>query len=143
MSMQGRVIEGYVTSCGKTVIEYSYHWRGVRYEASQDISDLRRYQPELHDFSGPATVKFLGARPSNSIVIAEKWSGIPRYVRQGSVLQWLVEVVRGTERATPSETVLVLKRVGPYSSLRTFRRASLYAHTGAGDLRLRRCKSVR
>ena len=40
VNMQGRVIEGYVTRCEDGFIEYSYHWRGVRYEASQDISDF-------------------------------------------------------------------------------------------------------
>jgi hypothetical protein len=84
VSLRGRVIEGYVTACGNDVIEYSYQWRGVRYEASQDISDLVDTETELHDFSGPATVKFLSARPSNSIVIAENWSGIPGLRRRAA-----------------------------------------------------------
>jgi hypothetical protein len=81
VNAQGRAIEGYVTRCEDGVIEYSYHWRGVRYEASQDISDFLSNTSGLIGFAGPATIKFLGSRPADSIVLAEKWSGI-REVRR-------------------------------------------------------------
>jgi hypothetical protein len=84
VSLRGRVIEGYVTGCENGIIEYSYHWRGVRYEASQNISGLVENDKELKCFSGPATVKFLSSRPSNSIVIAENWSGIPGLPRRAA-----------------------------------------------------------
>jgi hypothetical protein len=74
----GRVIEGYVTGCENGVVHYTYHWRGVRYEASQDISDLEPKPTHFEDFSGPVTVKFLGSRPSNSMVVSENWSGFPK-----------------------------------------------------------------
>ncbi len=80
----GRVIEGYVTGSENGVVHYSYHWRGVRYEASQDISDLAAEGAHFDGFSGPVTVKFLGSRPSNSIIACEGWSGIPHARRVGS-----------------------------------------------------------
>lgn len=75
VNQRGRVIEGYVTAWGSDTVQYSYQWRGVRYETAQDVTGL--VEPGLIDFSGPATVKFLTSRPSNSIVIAESWSGVP------------------------------------------------------------------
>ena len=82
VNTQGRVIEGYVTRCEDGFIEYSYHWRGVRYEASQDISDFLANTSGLIGFAGPATIKFLGSRPADSIILAEKWSGIREVQRQ-------------------------------------------------------------
>lgn len=77
VSTQGRIIEGYVTACQNGTIEYSYHWQGIRYEATQDVLDLIESDNRHHDFSGPVAVKFLNSQPSNSIVLAENWSGIP------------------------------------------------------------------
>jgi hypothetical protein len=82
VSTQGRIIEGYVTGCQNGTIEYSYHWQGIRYEASQDVLELIESDNQQHDFSGPVTVKFLNSQPSNSIVLAENWSGIPSFHRR-------------------------------------------------------------
>ena len=65
-------------------IEYSYEWRGVRYQAFQDIADFAAGDMIRDDYSGPVTVKFLVERPSNSIVMNDKWSGIPRPVPYGT-----------------------------------------------------------
>jgi hypothetical protein len=86
VSTQGRVIEGYVTVCANNIIEYSYHWRGVRYEASQDVSDFACDEAAFSDFSGPATVKFLPSRPADSIVMAERWTGIPGVKRKATAV---------------------------------------------------------
>jgi hypothetical protein len=75
---KGRLIEGFVTQCEDGFIEYSYQWRGVRYEASQDISEFLANRSDLCGFAGPATIKFLGSRPADSIVLADNWSGIHR-----------------------------------------------------------------
>jgi hypothetical protein len=76
VSSQGRAIEGYVSKCEGGFIQYSYRWRGVRYEAAQDISDFLPDTSGLNGFAGPVTIKFLGSRPVDSIILAEKWSGI-------------------------------------------------------------------
>jgi hypothetical protein len=50
---RGRVIEGYATGFRDGSIEYSYEWRGVRYEASQDLSDLIANATVCDDYAGP------------------------------------------------------------------------------------------
>ena len=48
ISARGRVIEGFAIDSTETVVVYTYHWRGVRYEASQDI---RTSFPRIHSRS--------------------------------------------------------------------------------------------
>jgi len=75
--IRGRIIEGYVTGCRNGGIEYNYRWQGIQYEACQEVIDLIGPNHPHYNFSGPVTVKFLASRPSNSIILAENWSGIP------------------------------------------------------------------
>jgi hypothetical protein len=77
ISTHGRVIEGFAIDSTETVVVYTYHWRGVRYEASQDISDFIPQGTPPEPLSGSVTVKFLRDSPANSIIIAENWSGLP------------------------------------------------------------------
>lgn len=81
VTRHGRIIEGYVTTCEGCVVHYSYQWRKVRYEASQDLADVPNVLGQFENFLGPATIKFLSSRPSNSIVISETWCGLPKAVR--------------------------------------------------------------
>jgi len=81
ISARGRVIEGFAIDSTETVVVYTYHWRGVRYEASQDISDFIPADTQPEPLSGSVTVKFLRDSPANSIIVAENWSGIPRLRR--------------------------------------------------------------
>ena len=71
---QGRFIEGTVTDYRDGVVVYNWSWRGVEYEASQDVRGLGA--PEsIEQVVGPVTVRFLARDPSNSIVVSERWSG--------------------------------------------------------------------
>jgi hypothetical protein len=56
---------------------YQYDVAGVSYEASQDITHMR-HMVDLHScrIGLPASIKYDPANPSNSIVIAENWTGI-------------------------------------------------------------------
>jgi hypothetical protein len=56
---------------------YHYDVAGVSYEASQDITHLR-HLVDLHScrIGLPASIKYDPANPTNSIVIAENWTGI-------------------------------------------------------------------
>jgi hypothetical protein len=57
---------------------YSYDVRGVRYTASQDVSDLRDYLPQhLPPALGPVYifVKYDPKNPANSVILSERWSG--------------------------------------------------------------------
>lgn len=72
----GRFIEGMATDVQSGVVYYRWSWRGVQYEASQDLRSLSHLLPESDDvLIGPVTVKFLAKDPSNSIVMSERWSG--------------------------------------------------------------------
>ena len=77
VSSRGRVVEGWAIDSTQTVVVYTYHWRGVRYEASQDISDFVSPGTLPEPLCGSVTVKFLRDSPANSIIIAEYWSGLP------------------------------------------------------------------
>jgi len=73
---QGRIIEGFVLDVREGVVVYSWSWRGVDYEASQDLRSLQHLVPATHDiFAGTVSIKFLPRDPSNSIVLSENWSG--------------------------------------------------------------------
>jgi hypothetical protein len=76
IDQQGRIIEGMVMDCGDGVIVYRWSWRGVDYEASQDVRALAHQMPASSEaWIGPVSVKFLPRDPSNSIVVSERWSG--------------------------------------------------------------------
>jgi hypothetical protein len=72
----GRIIEGTVTDIRDGLIYYSWNWRGVIYEASQDVTSLSQHlPPETHLLIGQTSIKFLPRNPHNSIVMSENWSG--------------------------------------------------------------------
>jgi hypothetical protein len=55
---------------------YSYHVRGMEYTASQDIAYLKQYMPPDLSALGSVSVKYDARNPANSIVLAERWSGL-------------------------------------------------------------------
>jgi hypothetical protein len=55
---------------------YSYDVRGVEYTASQDITGLEARVPTDLSESGPVSVKYDARNPANSIIVAERWSGL-------------------------------------------------------------------
>jgi len=97
LSERGRIVDGTVTDAvempapapprrrnGRTeaggpvqLIIYRYDIAGVEYEASQDVTYLRQFI-DLHScrLGLPASIKYDPRNPSNSIVIAENWSGL-------------------------------------------------------------------
>ena len=58
------------------LILYSYHVRGMEYTASQDISRLKSHMPADLSCLGSVSVKYDARNPANSIVLAERWSGL-------------------------------------------------------------------
>ena len=76
IDQMGRIIEGTVTDFQAGVVVYRWAWRGVQYEATQDLRSLAHLLPESENILiGPVTVKFLARDPSNSIVMSERWNG--------------------------------------------------------------------
>ena len=85
ISQIGRITDGTVLEVTEMMkgsheiqlLIYRYVVAGVSYEASQDVTNLR-HRVDLHSCrSGLMTsVKYDAANPSNSILIAENWSGL-------------------------------------------------------------------
>jgi hypothetical protein len=74
----GKMGDGAILEFHKAFISYTYHVRGISYQASQDISGLERYLPaEQMGTIDAISVKYDGRNPANSIVLCEKWSGLP------------------------------------------------------------------
>src|SRR5437588_12386308 len=71
----GRMGDAMITDANDEVIYYSYTLRGVEYHTAQDVSTLRHKMPaDASTLIGPATMKYVPANPSNSILLCEEWS---------------------------------------------------------------------
>ena len=77
VNSRGRLIEGVVTEARDGAVFYSYSWRGIEYDCSQDISAVPAFPSDARTFAGPVTIKFDPRNPYNSIVVCELWSGFP------------------------------------------------------------------
>ncbi len=61
----------------RRLVRYSYSISGVTYETAQDITGLeKRLRLERLAAGQPASVKYDPSNPSNSILVADDWSGI-------------------------------------------------------------------
>jgi len=61
----------------RSLVVYSYSIRGVTYETAQDVTGLEERACLEKIVAGqPASVKYDPANPSNSILIADDWSGL-------------------------------------------------------------------
>ena len=62
----------------RKLLYYSYSISGVTYETAQDITGLEE-RAHLHRVAAgqTASVKYDPANPSNSILMADDWSGLP------------------------------------------------------------------
>lgn len=66
-----------VTNSMRRLIRYSYSISGVTYETAQDVTGLEeRLCLERLAAGQPASVKYDPSNPSNSILVADDWSGI-------------------------------------------------------------------
>jgi len=62
---------------GRKLVCYSYSISGVSYETAQDITGLEERACLDRLVAGqPASVKYDPANPSNSILVADDWSGL-------------------------------------------------------------------
>ena len=61
----------------RRLVRYSYSIAGVTYETAQDVTGLEeRLCLERLAAGQPASVKYDPANPSNSILVADDWSGL-------------------------------------------------------------------
>jgi hypothetical protein len=85
----GRIIDGTILDIsevdaiesgrtgGMQLILYKYDIAGVVYECSQDVTSLKDHV-NIHEcrLSFPCSVRYDPRRPTNSIIVAENWSGL-------------------------------------------------------------------
>ncbi len=65
------------SNSGRKLVCYSYSISGVAYETAQDITGLEERACLDRLVAGqPASVKYDPANPSNSILVADGWSGL-------------------------------------------------------------------
>lgn len=86
LTQSGRIVDGTLLDLteipgpeGRTLsmLLYEYRIGGVDYECSQDISLLGDVVSPAHVQVGfPCSVRYQPGSPQNSIVVAEKWSGL-------------------------------------------------------------------
>jgi hypothetical protein len=82
----GRIVDGMLlhgfqvtTDDGVTrnMLLYGYEISGVCYECSQDISPLAHIiDPDTIKLGMPCTIRYQPGSPENSLVVAERWSGL-------------------------------------------------------------------
>jgi len=86
LTQSGRIVDGTLLDVAEipgengeilTMLQYDYRIGGVDYECSQDITLMGDVVSVAHVRSGfPCSVRYQPGNPQNSIVVAEKWSGL-------------------------------------------------------------------
>ena len=77
LAAAGKISDANLTEIHGDLLLYSYDVRGVEYIASQDVSTLHDHLPQDYTCAiGPVFVKYDPRNPANSIILAEKWSGL-------------------------------------------------------------------
>jgi hypothetical protein len=86
LTQSGRIVDGTLLDCfqvpaddGRTLMMllYDYIIGGVDYECSQDITNMSEVVDVAQVRAGfPCSVRYQPGNPQNSIVVAEKWSGL-------------------------------------------------------------------
>jgi hypothetical protein len=72
-----------ITEVQQGLVCYSYHVRGIEYQATQDVSSLEAHLPaDDWEIIGSAGVKYDPRNPANSIILSEKWSGLRKNSNQ-------------------------------------------------------------
>ena len=70
-------VSGADTNAARRLVRYSYSISGVTYETAQDVTGLEeRLCLERLAAGQPASVKYDPSNPSNSILVADDWSGL-------------------------------------------------------------------
>lgn len=86
LTQSGRIVDGTLLDVTEvtaedgrtlTMLLYDYRIGGVDYQCSQDITRMRDTIDAAEVRAGfPCSVRYQPGNPQNSIVIAEKWSGL-------------------------------------------------------------------
>lgn len=86
LTQSGRLVDGTLLDVAEvpdedghplTMLIYEYRIGGVDYECSQDITHMgSTLDPEKIRAGFPCSVRYQPGNPQNSIVVAERWSGL-------------------------------------------------------------------
>lgn len=77
LSRRKPIVSGRAANGVRRLVRYSYSIAGVTYETAQDVTGLEeRLCLERLAAGQPASVKYDPSNPSNSILVADDWSGI-------------------------------------------------------------------
>lgn len=77
LSQRKGALPGRTANSMRRLVRYSYSIAGVTYETAQDVTGLEeRLCLERLAAGQPASVKYDPSNPSNSILVADDWSGI-------------------------------------------------------------------
>ena len=72
----GKMGDATLTEVREDHVFYAYLVRGVEYTASQDVSMLKEQMPPDLSLLTAVSVRYDPRNPANSIVLAEKWTGL-------------------------------------------------------------------
>ena len=76
-SLRRRAAVSAVQSASRRLVRYSYAISGVTYETAQDVTGMEeRLCLERLAAGQPASVKYDPSNPTNSILVADDWSGL-------------------------------------------------------------------
>jgi len=76
LSASGKISDAMLVEFRDNNLFYSYLVRGVEYTACQEVSSLLDRLPGDLSSVGAVSVKYDPRNPANSIVVAERWSGL-------------------------------------------------------------------
>ena len=76
LAATGKMGDATLVEIRDDLLLYSYGVRGVEYTASQDVTRLQQFLPSDFSTVGSVSVKYDPRNPANSIVLAERWSGL-------------------------------------------------------------------
>jgi hypothetical protein len=93
----GRIVDGMLLDCFQVTADnetgatrdmllYQYEISGVVYECSQDVTALAQIlDPAKVKIGMPCSIRYQPGSPENSILVAERWSGL----RDGVPILWM------------------------------------------------------
>jgi hypothetical protein len=81
LDLVGKMGDGTITEVHGSLLSYTYQVRGIEYQATQDVEVLAiGLLPEQWGTIDAIAVKFDARNPANSLIVSEKWSGLPKNV---------------------------------------------------------------
>jgi len=79
----GKMGDATITDVQLPLVSYTYSVRGIEYQATQDVSGIdENLLPAQWGTIVGVGLKYDPRNPANSLIVSEKWSGLPKKVNQ-------------------------------------------------------------